>query len=240
MTSFLKPTLKSTVSNTFFFGILTGAIYEAFFKKFDRQILYWMQGHSSPVLKKISLNLSWFFSPTHWTIFAILCLVLFLALNVTLRSQNQAESHPRLIKLKANLLLLGSTLILAAVIATVIKFILARYRPDMLLERKLYGFHFFSFHRDYNSTPSGHTLMSFAGLFALSRIIQKSWATWLLLLLAVIIACSRIILSEHYTADILLGAYIGIMSIYWTSALMHLCTHKSDTSTNASVTHEKA
>jgi membrane-associated phospholipid phosphatase len=201
-----SPFLK-TLTNSFFWGILCGAVYEILFRKFDRSILYWVQKNASPFYKKISADLSSIFSPSHWLMVALLCLVLGVVLN--------RMAKEKLSQTGKNLLFVASSLILTAIIGEIIKYSLARYRPEMLLEKNLYGFHFFSTQHALNSTPSGHTMMSVAGLLALSLLIRKSWATWIFLLLALAVGISRIILSDHYASDVLLGIYIGSLSVYW-------------------------
>jgi len=115
---------------------------------------------------------------------------------------------------------LGSSLTLAAIIVTLLKFILARYRPIELTDFNLYGFHFFSFKHNLNSTPSGHAGMSFALFFTLGRFVRKWWFTWLILIPPLLISCSRLILADHYLSDLILGAYVGIFSVLWAEWLL--------------------
>ncbi len=200
------PSLFSIMlTNSIFWGMISGAVYEILFKKFDRTILYWMQKNASPFYTKASHEISTLFSTTDWLILAIFCLIIGLCLRRWFPAKTSGK----------NLLFISASLLITAVIGGVIKYSLARYRPEMLLEKNLYGFHFFSTQHDLTSTPSGHTMMSVAGLMALSHIIKKSWVTWIFLILIVAIGLSRIILSEHYASDVLLGIYIGSLSVYW-------------------------
>jgi undecaprenyl-diphosphatase len=64
---------------------------------------------------------------------------------------------------------------------------------------------------DY-SFPSGHTTASFAATSALYFSRQKFWKP--ALVLAVLIAFSRLYLYVHYPTDILAGAMIGIIIGY--------------------------
>jgi len=64
---------------------------------------------------------------------------------------------------------------------------------------------------DY-SFPSGHTAASFAATFALYFSHKKLWIP--ALVLAVLIAFSRLYLYVHYPTDVLAGAMIGIIIGY--------------------------
>ena len=99
---------------------------------------------------------------------------------------------------------------LAVVIGAVVKFVLARARPELLFEKGIYGFHFFSFQESYTSSPSGHTLSIFAVATSLSMLCKR-YAP-LFFLVAVCVGLSRIIVDAHYVGDVLLGAYVGIMA----------------------------
>ena len=59
------------------------------------------------------------------------------------------------------------------------------------------------------SFPSGHAAVAFACTFILSRN-RKKW-TPLFILLAVLIAFSRIYLGKHYPVDVLVGAITGFI-----------------------------
>ncbi len=73
-----------------------------------------------------------------------------------------------------------------------------------------------------NSFPSGHTATAFAIFFFLAFLARKDWIKLAYLLLAVIIAYSRIYLSQHFLIDVLAGSVIGVISSYlgawWTLA----------------------
>ncbi len=66
----------------------------------------------------------------------------------------------------------------------------------------------------YNSFPSGHSATAFAILFFLAFLSNKKWVQLLYLLLAVLIAYSRMYLSQHFLIDIVVGSLIGYLSSY--------------------------
>jgi len=98
-----------------------------------------------------------------------------------------------------------------------LKYLLGRYRPVMLFEDNLYGFHFFSTQWRMNSTPSGHTLRAFAVCTSLSVLFRR-YAGYFIAL-ATLIGLSRIVVTDHYASDIVFGAFIGTFSALWTAAL---------------------
>lgn len=59
------------------------------------------------------------------------------------------------------------------------------------------------------SFPSGHTSVSFAAAVAIYRC-DKKWGQWALVL-AVIIAFSRLYLYVHFPTDVLFGAAMGVL-----------------------------
>lgn len=121
-------------------------------------------------------------------------------------------------------------LFIALAVASVLKFSLARYRPDLYLSEGLYGFHFFSMHSAFNSFPSGHVTLNFAGLLALGYVVNKKSFANVMLIIAIIIAISRILLDKHFLSDILAGMYIGIFSYLWARYLVELYFSKRQTS----------
>ena len=104
------------------------------------------------------------------------------------------------------------------VITEVLKIILARYRPEVFFDTNRYGFHFFSTQWLYNSMPSGHATVAFANFMAIAVLIKRAWLTISLVLLAIVVALSRLVCYEHYLGDVIIGAYVGLLSVYWVQA----------------------
>ncbi len=59
------------------------------------------------------------------------------------------------------------------------------------------------------SFPSGHSAVSFAGAWALKRSMGKKWGAPMLIL-AGLIALSRLYVGVHYPTDVICGAAIGV------------------------------
>lgn len=66
-------------------------------------------------------------------------------------------------------------------------------------------------HAQY-SFPSGHTASAFAVFMVLILMVHKPMAKWCLFIFAIIVAYSRIYLSQHFLVDIYFGSIIGVIS----------------------------
>lgn len=60
------------------------------------------------------------------------------------------------------------------------------------------------------SFPSGHTATAFATALMLSIFIRRTWASMLLLGLALMVGLSRIYLLEHFWVDVYFGSLLGV------------------------------
>lgn len=96
------------------------------------------------------------------------------------------------------------SLVLSTIVATILKKIFTRNRPYWILENlNTYGIDL----TDY-SFPSGHTTAAFTIATALS-LNFPSW-TVLFVIMALLIAISRVYLAVHYPTDVVAGMIIGI------------------------------
>jgi membrane-associated phospholipid phosphatase len=64
----------------------------------------------------------------------------------------------------------------------------------------------------YYSFPSGHTTTAFAVYLCLALFVPGRWAKLGLFLLTVIVAWSRVYLSQHFFEDIYSGSIVGVVS----------------------------
>lgn len=114
-------------------------------------------------------------------------------------------------KLKnSNAFLVLCSLVMAGVFVEVLKFVIGRARPIFFDVFGMTGFFPFTYEWAFNSMPSGHTALSFAGLVMLGMLMPRfKWLTWGL---AILIAGSRIAIGAHWPSDVLLGAFIGMVS----------------------------
>jgi membrane-associated phospholipid phosphatase len=68
----------------------------------------------------------------------------------------------------------------------------------------------------FHSFPSGHALASFASLSIISLCGNQRIIGWMLAILALVAAFSRVYLSQHFMEDIVAGAWIGCFFSYLT------------------------
>ncbi|MEI8032602.1 MAG: phosphatase PAP2 family protein [Chlorobiaceae bacterium] len=94
--------------------------------------------------------------------------------------------------------------------ADIIKFIAGRARPKLYFSDHIYGFSFFRYEPAWISFPSGHAATAFSAAFVLSALFPR-WRI-LCFALAVLIAFSRIYLSQHYISDVIAGSFLGMAS----------------------------
>ncbi|KYD06662.1 undecaprenyl-diphosphatase [Heyndrickxia sporothermodurans] len=111
-------------------------------------------------------------------------------------------------------------MVIQAVIATVIAEVLGK------IAGKLYSHHqpFAELphvnklveHAIDNSFPSDHSIIFFSICFSFFLVRKKEW--WLWIVLAILVAISRVMVGVHYPVDVATGALLGIISAliaYW-------------------------
>lgn len=114
---------------------------------------------------------------------------------------------------------LASTYVFTTLVNFGLKFLFSFPRPTKYFEDRLHdlylvpGVHMLS---DFLSFPSGHTVCAFTSATVLTYYARnKAWG-FLYLLLALLVAYSRIYLSQHFFEDVTMGAITGIvLSICW-------------------------
>jgi membrane-associated phospholipid phosphatase len=64
----------------------------------------------------------------------------------------------------------------------------------------------------YHSFPSGHTTSAFALFLVLAYFAPKKWMKTACLFLAILVAYSRIYISQHFLIDVYFGGILGVIS----------------------------
>lgn len=102
--------------------------------------------------------------------------------------------------------------------AGVAKSLLGRARPDLFFTDGIYGFTFFAFSNRFLSFPSIHscTIGAICGAFA---CFYPRYST-LFILVALVLAFSRVALGAHFLSDILAGVVIGVLVAQWIFFIM--------------------
>ena len=105
-------------------------------------------------------------------------------------------------------LLLFSSVAISGITANILKSLLGRARPRLYIHEQIYGFDFFHIDYAWLSFPSGHsaTALGAASVLALCfpRLRIPFYAA------GILIALSRVILTQHYLSDIIAGSILGL------------------------------
>ncbi len=199
--------LRGLIAWTLGAAIVTAILYWVCYVWFSIPLAYWfhqLSPHS--LLYQLAAGVSFLMGFDFWAVVAVLGFVIFAV----------GYAFKRTLIWRRGLLFTMS-LLAALFVAGVFKIVLARYRPELLFTKGLYGFHFFSMNYWYNSTPSGHTARAFA-IAVCCGLFWRRWRT-LFIVLAVLVGLSRLILDMHYAGDALFGLFIGVFAPLWVRAI---------------------
>ncbi|MGA2027400.1 MAG: phosphatase PAP2 family protein [Syntrophobacteraceae bacterium] len=98
---------------------------------------------------------------------------------------------------------------LAGIANDLIKILVGRSRPGLLLSHGVYCFKPFTNQYYYASFPSGHANTIAALCYGLGVVTGRFKYIWLSIALAVM--ASRVIVGAHFPSDVLFGAYLGVV-----------------------------
>lgn len=118
-------------------------------------------------------------------------------------------------------LFMGIAMLAAIFFETSLKYLLGRYRPEMLFHEK-YGFHLFSREFLMNSTPSGHATRAFVFVAGCSLAWKRF--TPLFITLGVLVCLSRLVLEFHFLSDVVFGALLGTLVTLWVARVYYSMT----------------
>ncbi len=66
-----------------------------------------------------------------------------------------------------------------------------------------------------NSFPSGHSATAFCVFLVFALVSKHNWLKFSFLILASLVAFSRVYLSQHFLVDIMAGSFIGILTVIY-------------------------
>jgi len=121
----------------------------------------------------------------------------------------------KLLRAQKVCLYLLAVFIASGLICDVLKNILGRARPELLIHKDLFGFYFFKFHAAYWSFPSGHSTTLGACFMGLFLIFENFRFRILFLIFGFLICSCRVLALDHYPSDILAGFYLGYLTAYF-------------------------
>lgn len=105
----------------------------------------------------------------------------------------------------------------SGLIITTVKRIIGRGRPRFFEQQGSLYFDFMAWKANYASFPSGHSQTAFAIAVAFACLVPR-WR-WPLILIATLVAISRVVVDAHYFTDIVWGsawgAWFTIMTREW-------------------------
>ena len=110
---------------------------------------------------------------------------------------------------KASIYILSTT-ILSGIAVNIIKVIFGRARPILYIKEHIYGFSWFNLDVVHRSFPSGHSTTAMAVAIAFALLLPK-YRIWFISF-GLAIALSRVILTEHYLSDVIVGSFLGYSS----------------------------
>ncbi|MBP3397531.1 MAG: phosphatase PAP2 family protein [Alphaproteobacteria bacterium] len=108
-----------------------------------------------------------------------------------------------------NAFLIFCSVVSAGILVKVLKIFIGRARPIFFEALDMTGFFPPSTDWVFNSMPSGHTTVTFAGLVMIGMLAPRfKPLTWTL---AIIVGVSRVAIGAHWPSDVILGAFIGMV-----------------------------
>lgn len=108
-----------------------------------------------------------------------------------------------------NAFLIFCSVLGAGIVVKILKTCIGRARPIFFEALDMTGFYPPSLDWAFNSMPSGHTAISFAGLVMIGMLAPKyKPLTWTL---AIVIGVSRVAIGAHWPSDVLFGAFVGMV-----------------------------
>lgn len=125
-------------------------------------------------------------------------------------------------KFANTLLFMGLAMTAAIFTETSLKYLLGRYRPELLFQQGLYGFHYLSHQFLMNSSPSGHATRVFVLVTGASLMMRR--LSPIFITLGILVCLSRLVLEFHYLSDVVFGAILGTLVTLWIAKIYYSMT----------------
>jgi membrane-associated phospholipid phosphatase len=118
-----------------------------------------------------------------------------------------------------------STIVVALIAASLLKFIIGRARPELIGLYGPFAFSPFSTAKAMMSFPSGETAMTTAFFGACAWLSRERIGAFFAMLIfapAILIAASRVVVGAHYPSDVLAAIVVAVAVIGWLYHALHL------------------
>lgn len=79
----------------------------------------------------------------------------------------------------------------------------------------------------HHSFPSGHTATAFAAFLLIGQLSNKNWIKWVCLSIAISVGISRVYLLQHFTIDVIVGAFLGYLAFYFSYLIFNRKLNKN-------------
>ncbi len=116
--------------------------------------------------------------------------------------------------------LLASSYLITFIISQTIKHLVKAPRPHLFFGKNLHDIYLIKgvVMLDTNSFPSGHSVSVFTAAVVFTYVAKNKWWGGFWLLVAVLVAYSRMYLSEHFLQDVTAGSALGVfITVFWLS-----------------------
>ncbi len=207
--------------NCFIFVILTSILFFLFFDILIFEFTRNVHGHFFSFFKHVIDPLSDILDPLHVSLFLIILLMISNNFEIIAKNSRKicfledktALSRTEILSIFNYYRLIIKhcliSIIAAGIICNALKYILGVARPKYFFFENAERLDFFNIVQKMNSFPSGHSQAAFT-LAALTLLYVNRFSI-VILLLASLMAISRIFMSMHFPSDIIFGAYIGLI-----------------------------
>ena len=189
-------------------------LYALLIRNADQGVALWLTDHPiNSHVQSFAALIAHIFHTEYWLVAA---LVIFIGCHIW-----TAIIDKRWSKMRAGIAYVAATVSASLIITGALKVILGRARPIMWLSDKVYGFHPFSFHHNFQGSPSGHTTAAWALAMSVC-LLSSSWPLRIIAcVLALIVTLSRLVLLQHYCSDVVLAMAIAIWVAFYLKAHYH-------------------
>jgi membrane-associated phospholipid phosphatase len=175
---------------------------------FDILVARMFKANVSGIFAEVARGLSDLGVGTGYVVAAV---VLLLATTLLRRHAFLAYFDDPLCRARRFALLLLAALAASGAVVNSVKLLAGRHRPRDLFAAGDYGFDPLGFHHGLDSFPSGHSQTIFVVAMVLAYAMPKRWRSFALAAAAV--AATRVVMTNHYLSDVLVGSYVGIAAV---------------------------